>query len=150
MCMALGVARAELVGIVAVSGHQLNLHKALSGASLFPRGEGMTSGAHQSENKHNRYAVRGSGATAVTTALLMILPERLFGLPQCAVTATGRARLAVVPSPSWPLLLPPQPHTVPSDASAIECSLPAAIATSLLRNSTRTGALRLTVVPSPN
>src|SRR3569833_4736936 len=96
MCMALGVARAEKVGIVAVSGHQLNLHKALSGASMFPRGEGMTSGAHQSENERDRYAVRGSGATAVTTALLMILPERLFGLPQCAVTATGRARLAVV------------------------------------------------------
>src|SRR3569832_889223 len=129
MCMALGVARAELVGIVAVSGHQLNLHKALSGASLFPRGEGMTSGAHLSENERERYAVRGSGATAVTTALLMILPERLFGLPQCAVTATGRARLAVAPSPSRPLPFPPQLHAAPSAASARLCDPPAAIAT---------------------
>src|SRR3569833_3396005 len=133
MCMALGVARAEKVGIVAVSGHQLNLHKALSGASLFPRGEGMPSGAHQSENERDCYAVRGSGATAVPTALLMILPARLFGLPPCAVSATGRARLAGVPTPKKTQKKPPQPHTEPADASAIECSVPAAIATSLLR-----------------
>src|SRR5687767_2695992 len=36
-------------------------------------------------------------------------------------TCTGVSRWVVVPSPSWPSLLPPQAQTVPSVRSATEC-----------------------------
>src|SRR5205823_835279 len=65
-------------------------------------------------------------------------------------TCTGLARLIVVPSPSWPAQLPPQPQMVPSLFSARVCQPPAAMAVTPVRPVTCTGVVRLVVVPSPS
>src|SRR2546430_1488883 len=51
-----------------------------------------------------------------------------------AQVCTGVNRSVVVPSPSWPLLLLPQPTTVPSPRSARTWRRPAAIAVTPVRN----------------
>lgn len=61
---------------------------------------------------------------------------------------TGRVRVAVEPSPTWPKPLKPHPHTVPSPRRARLCSPPAETATMPLKPGTRTGRGRSTVVPS--
>src|SRR5437879_7929288 len=67
------------------------------------------------------------------------------------MTSTGKKRLLVVPSPSWPTKPPPQHLTPPTLVRAQLCSPPAAIAvTPLLRPTTSTGKKRLLVVPSPS
>src|SRR2546422_994304 len=67
------------------------------------------------------------------------------------MTSTGKKRLLVVPSPSWPTKPPPQHLTPPTLVSAQLWKSPAAIAvTPLLRPKTATGSNRLMVVPSPS
>jgi hypothetical protein len=63
---------------------------------------------------------------------------------------TGLARSVVDPSPSWPKLLRPHAHTVPSDLTASEWNAPPATRLALVSPETWTAVVRSRVVPSPN
>src|SRR3954453_7264647 len=65
------------------------------------------------------------------------------------VTRLDHSRLVVVPSPSAPVLLSPQDHTVPLGLSARVCSSAATIFRALPPG-TKTGECRSSLVPSPN
>ena len=65
-----------------------------------------------------------------------------------AAICTGVLRLVVVPSPSWPSLLPPIAHSVPSVFTNRLWRLPAEMRRTSV--STCTGVGRKVVVPSPS
>ena len=69
------------------------------------------------------------GAAAATTATAESKPAAIAVTRDTPVIWTGTALLAVLPLPSWPTLLTPQAHTVPSERSARLNAHPAAILT---------------------
>ncbi len=76
-------------------------------------------------------------------------------MPPGPDTCTGTKELVVVASPSWPLSLRPQHHTVPSDRTAHEWVGPAARSRGVSEDAgppppfTWIGVLRSVVVLSP-
>src|SRR5262245_26476508 len=50
--------------------------------------------------------------------LVSFTPQSGYGAP---TTATGSSRIALVPSPSWPLVLVPQHQTLPASVRAQVC-----------------------------
>src|SRR5438105_7196405 len=71
-------------------------------------------------------------------------------MPVANTMATGVRRLVYVESPSWPWILLPHAHNVPSRLMASAKSWPAATATICVNVVTRTGNSRVSVEPSPS
>jgi hypothetical protein len=65
-------------------------------------------------------------------------------------TRTGALWFVVVPSPSWPLRLLPQHHSVPSVWTPQVKLVPAVMLAQVVASPIRTGVLRFVVVPSPS
>jgi hypothetical protein len=72
------------------------------------------------------------------------VPAPIATIPESPATCTGVLRFAGVPSPTWPVVFWPQPHTVPFDRSASEWNRPAATAVTPVRFGTGTGVNRVT------
>src|SRR5690348_13287145 len=79
-------------------------------------------------------------ALPATTATAESQPAAMAVTWDTPVILTGTALLAVPPLPSWPTLLEPQAHTVPSDRSARLWSQPPATLLTPVRPVTWTGA----------
>lgn len=63
---------------------------------------------------------------------------------------TGLLRFVVVPSPSCPLLLLPQHHSVPSVRTAQVVLMLASMRAQVVASPIRTGVVRSVLVPSPS
>ena len=70
--------------------------------------------------------------------------------PVSSATSTGLEDGSVVPSPSSPWEFAPQHHTRPSDSTAHECCAPVDTFTARFAQTTFTGAVESTTVPSPS
>jgi hypothetical protein len=90
------------------------------------------------------------GGAAFPIAILCHQPPARAATPVRPAAWTGIGLSVKLLFPSWPLLLCPQAHAVPSLLNARLCSRPATTATTLVRPLTRTGTALFVVLLSPN